>query len=83
MVRVKHLWPRALLTPFTDDVDLTHGDRRTYADAAEAQRAKGFENVDVSFDHDGQNATARRSRAAEPETEAGSDPARTNDGSPT
>jgi membrane protein len=64
VVRVKHLWPRALLTPFTDDVDLTHGDRKTYADAAEAQRAKGFESVDVSFDHEGQNATAQRRRTA-------------------
>ena len=83
VVRAKHVWPRALLTPFTDDVDLTHGDRRTYADAAEAQRAKGFENVDVSFDHDGQNATARRRRAAEPKSPGGSDPGSTDDGSPT
>ena len=65
VVGAKRLWPRALLTPFTDDVDLTHGDRKAYSDAAGAQRAKGFENVDVSFDHDGQNATARRRRAAE------------------
>jgi inner membrane protein YhjD len=50
VVLVKRLWPRALLTPFTDDVDLTRGDRKTYADAAKAQRAKGFETVDVSFD---------------------------------
>lgn len=50
VVLTKRLWPRALLTPFTDDVDLTQGDRKTYADAAKAQRAKGFERVDVSFD---------------------------------
>jgi hypothetical protein len=49
------------MTPFTDDVDLTRGDRRTYTDAATAQRAKDFESVDVSFENDGQNATARRS----------------------
>ena len=60
VVRVKRLWPRALLTPFTDDVDLTAGDRDTYTDAATAQRTKSFESVDVSFDNDGQNATARR-----------------------
>jgi membrane protein len=60
VVRVKRLWPRALLTPFTDDVDLTPGDRATYTDAATAQRTKSFESVDVSFDNDGQNATARR-----------------------
>lgn len=56
VVLAKRLWPRALLTPFTDDVNLTHGDRRTYTDAAKAQRAKGFETVDVSFEKDGQNA---------------------------
>lgn len=54
VVLAKRLWPRALLTPFTDDVDLTRGDRRTYADAAKAQRAKGFETVDVSFDRRGE-----------------------------
>jgi uncharacterized BrkB/YihY/UPF0761 family membrane protein len=49
VVRVHHLYPRALLTPFTDAVDLTHGDRKTYARQAKAQRAKGFEHVDVTF----------------------------------
>jgi YihY family inner membrane protein len=53
VVRVDHLYPRALLTPFTDDVELTSGDERVYADAARAQRAKGFERVDVHFDDDG------------------------------
>jgi YihY family inner membrane protein len=54
VVRVDRLYPRALLTPFTDDVDLTRGDRRAYRDQAQAQRAKGFETIDVSFgDHDG------------------------------
>ena len=57
VVLAKRLWPRALLTPFTDNVNLTHGDRRSYTDAAKAQRAKGFETVEVSFDNQGQNAT--------------------------
>lgn len=48
-VRVHHLYPRALLTPFTDAVDLTHGDRKAYTRQAKAQRAKGFEQVDVTF----------------------------------
>lgn len=60
VVRVKHLYPRALLTPFTDNVDLTAADQRAYTDAATAQRHKGFESVDVTFDNEGQNATARR-----------------------
>jgi YihY family inner membrane protein len=49
VVRVDRLWPRSLLTPFTDDVDLTRGDRKVYADAARTQKAKGFEHVEVTF----------------------------------
>lgn len=49
VVRVGKLHPRALLTPFTDRVDLTAGDRGVYARQAEAQRTKGFEDVDVTF----------------------------------
>ncbi len=49
VVRVERLWPRALLTPFTDSVDLTRGDRKAYSRQAEAQRLKGFEDVDVTF----------------------------------
>jgi YihY family inner membrane protein len=52
VVRVDRLHPRALLTPFTDDVTLTSGDERVYAEAARAQRAKGFQRVDVHFDDD-------------------------------
>jgi YihY family inner membrane protein len=44
------LWPRSLLTPFTDDVHLTHGDRKAYASYAQTERHKGFETVDVDFD---------------------------------
>ena len=49
VVRVDHLYPRALLTPFTDNVNLTAGDERAYTDQAKAQRSKGFEHVDVTF----------------------------------
>lgn len=52
-VRVDRLHPRALLTPFTDNVDLTEADRKLYTGQAEAQRAKGFQRVDVSFDEKG------------------------------
>jgi membrane protein len=45
----RRLWPRALLTPFTDKVDLTEADKRAYAGYAMAQRHKGFENVEVTF----------------------------------
>ncbi len=64
VVRVRHLYPRTLLTPFTDDVDLTDADQRAYTSYARAQRTKGFESVDVSFENNGQNATARRNRRA-------------------
>lgn len=48
----RRLWPRALLTPFTDAVDLTGADRRAYTGYARSQRHKGFERVEVSFDDD-------------------------------
>src|ERR1039457_1131096 len=50
VVRVSSMHPRSLLTPFTDNVILTTGDRRTYSRQAKAQRRKGFEHVDVNFD---------------------------------
>ncbi len=50
VVLTRRLWPRALLTPFTDSVDLTDADRRAYALYAQAQRHKGFESVTVRFD---------------------------------
>ncbi|SEH51463.1 YihY family inner membrane protein [Mycolicibacterium rutilum] len=52
VVRVDNLHPRALLTPFTDDVDLTSADRRTYTRRAKAERVKGFQRVSVRFDTD-------------------------------
>jgi len=49
VVLSRRLYPRALLTPFTDSVELTDADRRAYADYAKAQRHKGFEQVQVEF----------------------------------
>jgi YihY family inner membrane protein len=49
-VRKEHLWPRALLTPFTDDVELTEADEEAYTAQAKAQRAKGFEEIQVTFE---------------------------------
>ncbi len=57
VVCARHLYPRALMSPFTDDVDLTEADEEAYTNYAEAQRTKEFESVDVSFDNDGQNAS--------------------------
>ena len=46
------LWPRSLLTPFTDDVELTDADRRAYSLYAAAQQFKGFETVHAHFTRD-------------------------------
>ncbi|OZE96392.1 MULTISPECIES: YihY/virulence factor BrkB family protein [Nocardiaceae] len=54
-VRVDHLHPRALLTPFTDNVELTEGDKNSYTGQAEAQRNKGFQEITVTYDDNPQN----------------------------
>lgn len=46
----RRLYPRALLTPFTDNVVLTEADQRAYAAYAKSQRHKGFQSVEVTFD---------------------------------
>jgi uncharacterized BrkB/YihY/UPF0761 family membrane protein len=48
-VRAGQLWPRNLLAPFTDNVDLTLADRRAYTSYAQTERHKSFENIEVSF----------------------------------
>jgi YihY family inner membrane protein len=45
----RRLFPRALLAPFTDQVDLTAADRHAYVAYAKAQRHKGFEQIVVTF----------------------------------
>lgn len=50
VVRARRLYPRALLTPFTDNVELTSADQRAYRYYAKAQRHKGFEKIRVDFD---------------------------------
>jgi membrane protein len=47
------LWPRSLLTPFTDNVKLTGADRRAYRQYAEVQRFKGFETITTEFETTG------------------------------
>lgn len=50
-VVLKHeLWPRALLTPIDDDVDLTGSDRRSYGDLARRERIRPKQSVEVEFD---------------------------------
>lgn len=50
VVLTRRLFPRALLTPFTDHVLLTDADRRAYALYARMQRHKGFERVRVDWE---------------------------------
>ncbi|WP_148572216.1 YihY/virulence factor BrkB family protein [Nocardioides caldifontis] len=66
VVRNQRLYPRALLTPFTDAVDLTDADRRAYASYAKAQRHKGFERVEVIFDERGTKRRAAPEESAPP-----------------
>jgi membrane protein len=58
-VRAGRLWPRALLTPFTDNAELTPADQRAYTSYATTERHKSFENIDVSFDTPPQHADSR------------------------
>lgn len=51
-VAARRLYPRALLTPFTDNVDLTRADRAAYTQYAVSQRHKGFQTVTVQFIED-------------------------------
>jgi uncharacterized BrkB/YihY/UPF0761 family membrane protein len=46
----RHLYPRALLTPFTDNVELTEADVRAYTAYAKAQRHKGFQVIEARFE---------------------------------
>ena len=50
VVAQRRLWPRALLTPFTDEARLTPADERAYTAYAESERRKGFQVVDVDFE---------------------------------
>ena len=52
VVRQRRLFPRSLLTPFTDDVELTVPDERAYAGYASSERYKGFERVEVTFERE-------------------------------
>jgi membrane protein len=49
-VRVDQLHPRALLSPFTDNVHLTAADRAFYTSRAKAEQLKGFQRIFVRFD---------------------------------
>jgi hypothetical protein len=74
VVLARHLWPRALLTPFTDDVRLTAADRKAYTSYARAQRHKGFEEVTVVFAEPSNSEEGTPAADASPEPEASREP---------
>jgi membrane protein len=49
VVVAERLWPRALLGPFVEEVDLTEADERSYASYATAQRYRESEDIGVEF----------------------------------
>jgi uncharacterized BrkB/YihY/UPF0761 family membrane protein len=57
VVLVERLYPRALLSAFTDDAELTSADRRIYTKKAKAERVKQLERVSVRFDDVNRPAT--------------------------
>jgi hypothetical protein len=50
VVWVDRLSPRALLIPFTDAVDFTPGDRRSYTGQGRGERQTGSEALYITFD---------------------------------
>ena len=50
VVLVRRLWPRALLTPFTDAVELTEADRRAYAGTPAPSGTRASRRSTCGFD---------------------------------
>ena len=46
----RRLYPRALLTPFTDRVSHTEADIKAYTGYAKSQRHKGFQSIESTFE---------------------------------
>jgi YihY family inner membrane protein len=68
-VRELGLYPRALLTPFTDNVTLTRADELAYTGQAESQQAKGFEAIAVSFDRPPRRSKRQSSPPPDPDSD--------------
>jgi inner membrane protein YhjD len=66
VVSTERLWPRALLTPFTDNVKLTPGDEKAYTSYAATERYKGYQRIRVDFGHTGHGADPETPGDAEP-----------------
>lgn len=64
VVSARRLYPRALLTPFTDNVQLTDADVRSYAIQARSTRTKMYEVIDVTFHANEEAAEAAQAGGA-------------------
>lgn len=62
----RRLYPRALLTPFTDKVSLTEADRKAYTHYAKSQRHKGFQSIETRFSPPEPRGRADAPRAKKP-----------------
>ena len=69
VVVARRLWPRALLTPFTDNVVLTEADQRAYVSYAKMQRHKGFQEIEATFLARGDDEAGEATDAAAPDTD--------------
>ena len=56
----RKLWPRSLMSPFTDALEPTQADLEVYASYVRAQRFKGFEHILVTFTRRPQDNTSDR-----------------------
>jgi membrane protein len=64
----RRLYPRSLLTPFVEDVELTHADRRSYTSYASTQRFKEQQTINVRFEPRPENGgETERSPLTEPD----------------
>lgn len=66
VVVYRRLYPRALLTPFTDKVSLTEADRKAYTHYAKSQRHKGFQSIETRFEPPPPGGEAPSPRARKP-----------------
>lgn len=65
-VRSLKLYPRALLTPFTDAVHLTAADEVSYTQQVQAQRLKGFQAISVQYNPHDEGGDSHHDAAREP-----------------
>jgi hypothetical protein len=82
VVRVKALYPRSLLSPFTEHTELTEADERSFSDAAVSTRFKEREDVDVSFGDSDESPDPRPSEDSRSPTDTQPGVTRTGKSSP-